>query len=253
MSVEAINRQAIGGNNPPEPTPYEKVKDRIEGLYLEASNWLDGDPIDSQESADAVSNLLGMIRDAKNEAEEYRKAENKPFDEGKAEVQARYNVLIGDTKAVQGKTVLASDACKKALQPWLKKLDAEQRAREAEAKRIADEAEAAAREAAAKADTANLADIEAREAAIEKAKQSSITARQAEKAKPQSGGGFGKRVGLRSTFVPVITDMREAAGHYWKTNRKDFEEFLLKLAKEDVARGKRDIPGFTINEERNVV
>ena len=50
--------------------------------------------------------------------------ENEPFDL-KAEVQARYAPLIGNTKAVKGKTVLAADACKAALAPWLMAVEAE--------------------------------------------------------------------------------------------------------------------------------
>ena len=52
-------RLAPGGNNPPEPTPFEQSRDEIEGLYLEAKNWADGTPIETQEQADAVGRLRG--------------------------------------------------------------------------------------------------------------------------------------------------------------------------------------------------
>jgi hypothetical protein len=57
----------------------------------------------------------------------------KPFDEGKAEVQGRYNPLIQDKR---GKTDLAIAACNDTLKPWLKKIEDEQRAEAAKAQAI---------------------------------------------------------------------------------------------------------------------
>ena len=107
----------IGHNNPPAD-PFGAIKAHIDDLYVEAKNWLDGEPITTQAQADQVTRLLDMIRDAEKVADNARKEENKPFDDGKAAVQAKYAPLISDTKAVKGRTVLAAEACKAALAPW---------------------------------------------------------------------------------------------------------------------------------------
>lgn len=232
---------SIGHNR----TPFELSSEKINSLHEEATHWLDGDPIDSQEIADSVSNLKDMIRDARKEADESRKLENKPFDEGKKEVQARYNPLLKKADS-------AKDACLKALAPWLEKVDREKREAEAEAKRIADEKIREAQEAARKADANNLAEKEAAEAKIKEAQDASKAAKRAEKATAKSGTGK-RATSLRTTYTPVLTDAVAAARHYWGTNRQDIEDLLVRLARNDVQRGKRIIPGFEVKEERKAV
>src|SRR5690349_4076026 len=99
-------RAVIGGNNPP-PSPFEIAQKAVEDIYGEASMWLDGATVDSQELADGIGNLASELRKARKLADETRKIENKPFDDGKAEVQARYKPLLD-------KADLAIEACKKA-------------------------------------------------------------------------------------------------------------------------------------------
>lgn len=248
-TLETNPRAVIGDNNPPEPTPFELSRDEIDGLFMEATNWLDGEGVKSQADADAISRLLDMLRKAKSAADERRKIEAKPFDDGKAEVQARYNPLIQEKK---GKADLAMDACKKALTPWLAKLEAEKRA-VAEAARKEAEEKAAAAQAAIRA--ANVIDLQARadaERLIEEAKKAEAAAKRAENDKAHAKGGT-RAIGLRSTYTPVLTDAREAARHYWIERRPEMEAFFLELATADVRAGKKMIPGFRIDENREAV
>src|SRR3546814_8195285 len=85
--MTAATAPKIGHNNP--PSPFDDIKAEIEALHEEARGWLDGEPVASQGQADALDKLKGMIRDAEKKAENLRKAEVKPFDDGKAAVQAR--------------------------------------------------------------------------------------------------------------------------------------------------------------------
>jgi len=103
---------SIGHNNPPEPTPFELSKQAIEDLYAEAKQWLDGEPVTNEVQAGALNTLQTRIRDAAKEAEKNRKDEAKPFDDGKAEVQARYKPIIA-------KADEADSAVKAALKPYL--------------------------------------------------------------------------------------------------------------------------------------
>lgn len=246
-------RLNIGGNNPPEPTPYEKVAGEIESLYGEAKLWLDGDPIATQGQADGVAKLLNMIRDATKRADLLRIAENKPFDDGKAEVQHRYAALIADTKSVKGKTTLAMDACKKALAPWLDKLDREKKA-EAERLRLeAEEKARAAQEAIRAAPVDNLAEREAAEALLKDSKKADAAANRAAKDTAKASGGVGKAVSLRTHYVPVMTDSVLAARYFYQVNRQEFDAFLQSLAEQAIRHGKREIPGFEIREEKSAV
>jgi hypothetical protein len=97
-----MNQVATIGHNSP-PTPFDDIETRINDLYEEAKMWLDGEEVTEQKQADALNTLASQIREAAKEAEEMRKAEAKPFDDGKKAVQERYNPLIQ-----KGKETLSS-------------------------------------------------------------------------------------------------------------------------------------------------
>lgn len=252
MNIQ-ITSGRIGHNNPPieiEPTPFEMSEVEIGDLYAEAKGFLDGEPITTQAMADAVSKLIDDLRKAGKLADERRIEENRPFDEGKAAVQARYAPLIADTKTTKGKVVLAIDIAKKALAPWLQKLEDEKRAAAEAARKVAEEAERKAREAlAATRATEDLAAREAAEAMVREAQALEVFATKAENDKAHAKGGT-RAMGLRSVWRAEMTDARAAAGHYWATRRAEVDAFFQGLADADVRAGKRTIPGFLISETR---
>ena len=236
----------IGHNNPPA-SPFEAVKVHIEDLYLEARNWLDGAGIKSDEEAAAIESLLDMIRQAEKTADEARKEEARPCDEGKAEVQARYAPLIGSNKSVKGMTVRAIEACKAAIAPWRQE---QERIRLEAAKKAREEADRKAAEAAASATFARAADDLA---ARERAERAMTEAEQAARAANRADKAATTNTGLRSYFRPELTDGVAAARHYWAFNREACEAFFLSLARTDVQNGKRTLPGFNVIEERRAV
>jgi chemotaxis protein histidine kinase CheA len=236
----------------PNARPYDLIREHIEELFDEAKNHADGDPIATPGQAEAVQTLLRQIQAAKKAADAERVKENEPFDTGKAEVQSRYASLIGDTKTVKGKAVLAEDVLKAHLLPWQIKLADEQRAAadaaRAEAQRLAELAAAAHQSAAAN-------DLEAREdaeALVSAAKAAEKAAKAAETARPQVAGQ-GRAATLRTSYRAVLKDAQVAAGAYWKRDPSAFNAFLQGLADADVASGRREIPGFTVEEVRSVV
>lgn len=233
----------MGHNNPPDT--FGAIKAHIEDLYAEARNFLDGEPITTQGQADAVADLLDQIRQAEKAADEARKEENRPFDEGKAAVQAKYAPLISDTKAVRGMTVLAAEACKRALEPWRQEQERIRREAAEKARREAEEAAAKAAEAM-RAASADLAAREAAEAALRDADKAAKVASKADKAATTG-------TGLRSYWTPRLVDGTAAARHYWQTDRAACEEFFLSLANRDCRQGRRTIPGFEVIEERRAV
>lgn len=251
METEIMER-GIGDNLPPEPTPFERVSTAIDDLYTEAKNWLDGSKVETEVEADAVSKLLDLFRKAAKEADDARKDEVKPFDDAKAEIQAKYAPLIADTKAVKGRTVLAIEACKAALAPYLLRKENE---RQEAARKAREEAEEKQRKAQAALEAAReTTDIEARELAevqLRAADRADKAATRIENSRTHATGGA-RAVGLRTSYAPVLTDATEAARHYWLTQRRAMEAFLIDQARKDVQNGARKIPGFDIREIKGV-
>jgi hypothetical protein len=248
LSDEINNERAvIGGNNPPEPTPYEAHKANIDDLEAEAKNFLDGEPIANEAQAKAVSKLLDDARKARTAAEAQRKVEAKPFDDGKAAVQALWTPITDEKK---GRRALIADTCKKVLAPWLQKLEDEQRAVAEAARREAEEKAAAARKLLEEADAANLQERMAAEAALEDAAKADRAANRAEKARPQAGGGDRRATGLKSVWTPTLTEPSKALRHYVNEQPEELKAWLLSQAQRDVRTGRREIPGFEITEER---
>lgn len=245
MTLLAINPRAVIGNNAP-PSPYELAAKAVDDICGEAQLWLDGASVESAETAAGIDNLKKLIAKARKEADEARKVENKPFDDGKAEVQSRYNPLLA-------RADLAKDACNKALAPWLIKERARIDAETAEARRIADEKRRVAEDAIRAADATNLAARVAAEALVKDAKKADGAANRTERQTATAGGGLGRATGLRSYAVAAIIDPVAAARWAWQTHREQMETFIRDLAQGDAAHGKRDIPGFAITIEQRAV
>jgi hypothetical protein len=231
-------------------TPFDLIADHLEDLIAEARNFADGEPVSNQGQADAVSALIENLRIAAKDADAERVRENKPHDDAKAAVQAKYAPLIADPKNKNpGKVWKAIDALKACLQPFLAKLDAEKR----EAERVAREAaDKAAKDAADAMRAAAANDLQAREQAealIADAEAAQKAAKAAAGDKAHATGG-GRAMGLRSAWKAELKDAQIAAGFFWKRDPSVFNAFLQKLADEDVRSGKRSIPGFDVTEAR---
>ena len=238
-------RLGIGGNNPPEPTAHDAFTAHIEDLFSEASNFLDGEPIASEGQANAVSALLDQARKAGKDADACRAMEKKPHDDAGKAVQAKWKPLLD-------KADLTVSTAKKALAPWLMKVEAENRAKAEAARKEAEEKAAAARAALAVVDTSNLAAQAEAEALVKDAAKAEKFATKAEGAKAHATGGA-RAVGLRSYFHPELIDPAEALAHYRATQPGALRAFLLSLAETDVANGARKLPGFDVIEERRAV
>lgn len=234
----------------PNATPFDLIAESATDLLTEARNWADGSAVETQEQADTVSRLIEELRLNAKAADEARKDENKPHDEAKAAVQAKYAPLFADPKTkAPGQVFKAIDALKATLAPFLRKLDEEKR----EAERIAREAaEAKAREAQEAMRQAAANDMAAREEAEAKVRDAEAAQKAAKTAasdKAHATGGS-RAMGLRTVWKAHMADAHAAAAHYWRTNPEAFTALLQKLADDDVRSGKRSVPGFEIVEER---
>lgn len=250
--MQPDNPVAVAGHNaPPEPTPYEAARERIETLYQQAADYLDGEPLATQGQADDVSKLMRMISEEIAVAEAARKAEKAPHDAIIKEIQDRWNLLVGDTKTVTGKAVLAVATCKKALAPWLQKLAAEQEAAAKAAREEAARKQHEAQEAMRAATADNLAARDAAEELARAAAAADRAARAAEKAKPHAGT-YGRAAHLRTYHDATVTD--GAAFHRWcvRNDRDAMTAYLARRAQELTDANIRRLPGVTVNDRREV-
>lgn len=237
----------IGHNQP--PSPFQLSETEIGDLFAEAQNWLDGSGVKTDADAIAVSKLLDMLRQAEKRADERRKEEAEPHDKAKAEIQARYGALIGNTKSVKGKAILAMECCKKALAPWLEAEEARKHAEAMAARKAADEAAERARAAFQATDVADLSGRAEAERLACEAKQAEATAKDADKDRAAARGGA-RAVTLRTVYRAEVTD-RRAVLNWFAANRPDHLAGMLQSAVESLcAAGNRTIPGVTYHEDR---
>lgn len=237
---------SIGHNNPPV-SPFDAIKSRIDDLYDEASLWLDGDPVTTQDQANALNTLENRIREAAKDAEALRKEEVKPLDLAKARIQDRFNELIGETKSVTGKTVMAISVIKSALRPYLIELDKQQRETAAKAREEAERAGAAALAIMQTREADNLAARDEAERMISESKRLSKIAADAEAAKAHAKGD-GRASGLRRVWTAEMVEPKEAASWAWIAHKKKLLEFVQMLADRDVRAGARSLKGFSVKE-----
>src|SRR3546814_15663588 len=84
--------------------PYEAILTDLKDLSETAQGFLDGDPIKDQATADMVAKLIDEARKGQKAAEELRKEEAKPFDDGKKAVKAKWTPITDETKEIGKET-----------------------------------------------------------------------------------------------------------------------------------------------------
>ena len=233
----------IGDNNP--PSPFDEAQFSIASLREEASHWLDGAEVTTQNEADAIAKLLDLVRKTKKEADDARKAEAKPFDDGKKEVQARYKPLLENCDRI-------ASVCKAANLPWLQKMEEQRRQEEAAARKKAEEASAKAQAAL---QAAAATDIAAKEAAEDQIKIAKQAKKEANKAATQRGTAKGgaRAMSLRTVYRHEIVNVREFARWCWDNEYDALVECLDAIAKRKVDAKFHTMPGVVVHEGKVAV
>lgn len=233
-------------------TPFDLIAESADDLLTEARNFADGQGVESQAQADAVSRLIDELRKIAKAADDQRKVENKPYDDAKAAIQTKYAPLFADPKTKKpGKVYSAIEALKATLAPFLRRLDDEKREAERLAREAADRAAADAAEAMRQARDSDLSGREEAEAKVREAEDAQRAANAAARDKAHATGGE-RAIGLRTRHVGKITDLNAAVRHYWTINPEPFRELTQRMVDADVRAGRRGdmIPGVAITEDR---
>ena len=231
-----FNPLAVAGHNqPPEAAIFAEIDD----LYEEAKNWADGEPIASQEMADAITTLRDGIHEAGKKADALRVEAKRPHDEAAKAVQDKYNPYVQPKK---GRVDMAKSALDALLTPWRTRVAQE---KAAESARVAAEAEAAraAAQAAMQASAGNLAEREAAEELLADAKRLEKTARRSEKAATTG-------LGLRTVWEAELVDEEAAMDWLWARAKDEVLAVAQRNADECVRGGLRKVPGFLVVERK---
>ena len=238
----AMEMQAPMGHNNP-PTPFDDAARAVDEVWTEATHWLDGAAVQSQAEADAVAKLLDLARKAKKQADESRKADAKPFDDGKAAVQARYKPLLDRCDLIAG-------AAKKAVAPFLAAQEAAKREAERKAR---EKVEEAMRIAQAEFAAAKTVEERARaEEAAAAAKQADIEARVAAKDRGQAKGGA-RAVTLRTVKRAEVRDLQALMRWVWNNDRSALAGWADGYAAAALRAGQTEMDGVVIISEQVAV
>lgn len=221
----------IGHNNP--PCPFAAHEAHVLDLIELAEGALHGNTITTPEQAAAINELLDSIKDAAKALEATRKAENKPFDDGKAEVQAK-------AKPLSAKLDIAKATAIEALTPFRlaeqAKKDAEQERLRVEAQRLHDEARAMFVHTAP---TDLAARIEAEELA-KTAKKAAVAANRIDRT----------ATGLRTFWVATVTNYGDLLAHLKTTDPDGLKAMLDEYVERQKNSGVRILAGVEITEHR---
>lgn len=218
----------IGDNGPPADAAFGL---HVDSLFTLLSDTLAGGAVTTDEQEAAIDAILDDFRTAGTHADMARKAEAKPFDDGKKAVQAKWKPIIDKADAGAG-------ACKSALTPYR---TAKQAAKDAEAAKAREEAAAIMK--AAQDARQIAADLEAKyaaEQAIYEAAKLTTVANKIDRAP----------TGLRTFYEAEITDRKAALLHYLARAPERFEALIQQMADEDARTTRAPVPGVTFIERK---
>jgi hypothetical protein len=232
LSVTGNDRIQPGGNR----SPFDLIVEEIDGLYSEASNWADGEPIQSQAQCDALDKLDKDLLALDKRREELRVEEKRPLDDQIKEIQNRHN-------PVKDKIARAREALNKLRADWKIR---EQRRKDAIAAQAREEQRKLEEQRLAAARAAAQGDLAAAERAADLAADLQVAAGDAKRMEKAAKAP----AGLRTVYRAELVDERAAIAHYWGTRRQDFIDLVCNLAAADVRNpATRQIPGFKTIEE----
>jgi hypothetical protein len=221
----------IGHNQP--PCAFNAIRIDIEDLEELAKGTFTGQPIATQEQADAVNQIRTARIGAEKALEEKRKAENEPFDKGKAAVQAI-------AKPLQAKLASIKVSESALLTAWNMAQDAKRQADAQAAIALADELHRAAQ---AKFAATDRADMEGREEAEQLLKDVDSAAKVAKRIDKAPSG-------LRTYYVATVTDHKTFLQWLMKNDALELRTYLDERAQKLCNASIRNMAGVLVSEKR---
>ena len=242
MTTDTNPRAVMGGNQPPEPSRKEVVFSNINDLDATAKDFCDGVPVTSQEMDDTLARLDAELAAASKEADAIRTALYKPINDEKAAIQEEFLPFIGGAKCDGGKVGNARAAIKALRTPWLRKVEAEKKAKADALKAEAAETLRLAQEAHRAADATNLAEKAESDRLLAEAEKAGRIAKAADKAATT-------KTGLKTRYEAEITNLTDLLRHIWAKDEDGLRVFAQGWADTATrnASGQTTIPGVVIH------
>ena len=231
VSKQAYNFRMDNGRWEDDPVPIDRSNrpsDPLEALLADVKdkteqveNFLKTD-IETQVQCDMARNMQAQVLQLKKQADEMFEVEKRPVIEAGKRLGVKYGF----------RDSLASLAANLRLRFEAFMIKEEKRR----------EAEHAVEQARLDAERAELMDSDPALAMLDEAPVAAPVK------KVTAGGGFGRKSGLKTVWVAVLTDYPAALQHYAENAR--VRELIQKLADTEAKSGSRNIPGFEVKEGR---
>jgi hypothetical protein len=252
VTQDAYKFRKANGHWPDEPKPiarsnrptdpFEALLADVQDKSSQAEDLLSKNPeIKTQVVCDLFRNLQAQLLDLNRTADAMHEGEKRPVLEKGKEIDERFRFRA----AVK----VLSERLRQRFGAFLAIEERRQREaaqREFEAKRAAAEAERKRIEA----ERAKLKEDEPIAFHTSPEPELPELPIAPEPVKVQAGGGFGRKAGLRTDWVPEITDYKLAALHVIEHDdvKAAVEKVIARMVK--AAKGKVDIPGVAVQEVR---
>lgn len=202
-------RAVSGGNNPPDP--IDAITSANSDLLDYVTQWLDGDPIETEDQMKEVDGIVKNLKAMKKELVDGQKSATAPLhDTWKAEI-ARWKPTIEDVDLQVANMVKLASPVKLRIAAEKEAIKA---AAYAEARRKEDEARKAAEEAEKATD-------------IEAARAAQVAAQDAQDAKKEASiANRDRQTGLRKVHKFEIEDHKKALHWIAANDRASMTEFI---------------------------
>lgn len=224
-------RAVIGHNNPPDP--IDEALAPFGDAISEAENWLDGEPVQTEEQMHAVDSILGSIKSALKNVNDAEAAVTKPLHAAWKEEKERWKPTIQDLTRM--KTGLV-----KLVAEFKAELARKQREEERQARAAAEEARIEAARAAREADEGN----------IEQVREAAELQHQAELAHAEMAAVSKAKVkGMRKVVKYQITEPRKLINWIATNDKPAMMEFMEGWARRN-HRNMRHADGLDVWEEK---
>lgn len=230
-------------NNLPDD-PFEALKAEIEDKLVQAEDYLTKNPeIKSQETCNLFRNLQAQLLALNKRADGMHEVEKRPILEAQRACDDKFR-FRATVKVITERLRSRFEAFLKSEERRLRE-EAEAKFR-AEQERVAKERQRIEAERAQKLASDPVA------ALTETPPELPPVPIAPEQVKVQAGGGFGRKAGLQTVWVPQIVDYQAALAHF--SEHPDVKAVVERLVKHVVkdSKGSAKIPGVNVIEDRKV-
>ena len=224
--------------------PFEALKLEIEDKVIQAEDYLKQHPeIKSQETCNLFRNLQAQLLALNKRADGMHEVEKRPILDAQRACDDKFRF--------RASVKVITERLRSRFETFLKLEERRQR-EEAEAKFRAEQERVAKERQRIEAERAQKLANDPVAALTETVPELPAPPIAPETVKVQAGGGFGRKAGLQTVWIPQIVDYHAALAHF--ADHPDVKAVVERLVKHVVkdSKGTAKIPGVNVIEDRKV-